>query len=69
MVPIGFVSSFCLHRGIGGIYVGFVRIGSRRFRVRLLSQPLGEFERFDVEALPPSRLVTGLMQLPVMAAV
>jgi len=36
--------------------------------VRLLPKSLGTLERVDVKILPPSRLITGLMQLPVMTA-
>ena len=36
--------------------------------MRLLPQSLGDFERLDVELLPPGGLVAGLMQFAVMAA-
>ena len=40
----------------------------RRFWMRLLPKPLGDLQWFDLEALPPSDFVAGLMQLPMMAA-
>ena len=43
-------------------------IGSRRFWVRLFPKILGDLERVDIVILPPSDLVAGLMQLPVMTA-
>ena len=36
--------------------------------MRLLPESLGDFERLDVELLPPGGFVAGLVQLPVMAA-
>jgi hypothetical protein len=36
--------------------------------VRLFPKALGYFERVDLEILPPSHLITGLVQLPMMTA-
>ena len=36
--------------------------------MRLFPKPLGDFERVDLEILPPGYLITGLVQLPMMAA-
>ena len=41
--------------------------GGPRFRMRLLLQSFGEFERVDIEVFPPGNFITGLMQLPVVA--
>ena len=34
----------------------------------LLPKPLGNWQGIDVEAIPPSHFITGLMQLPMMTA-
>ena len=36
--------------------------------MRLFPKPIGDLQRFEVELLPPSHFVAGLMQLPVMTA-
>jgi hypothetical protein len=36
--------------------------------MRLFPKPLGDLQRFEIELLPPSHFVAGLMQLPMMAA-
>ena len=33
-----------------------------------LPKPLGNWQGVDVEAIPPSHFITGLMQLPMMTA-
>ena len=36
--------------------------------MRLFPKPLGDLQRFEIELLPPSHFVAGLMQLPMMPA-
>ena len=40
----------------------------RRLWSRLLPKPLGNWQGIDVEAFPPSHLIAGLMQLPMMTS-
>ena len=44
-------------RRLGGTFIGLMCIGSRRFRVRLLPNSLGDLERVDMEILPPGYLI------------
>ena len=43
-------------------------LGCSRIFPALLPKPLGNLHGIDVYAPPPSDLITGLMQLPVMPA-
>ena len=43
-------------------------IGSPRFWVRLFPQALSNLQGADFQIFPPSHLVAGLMQLPMMTA-
>jgi hypothetical protein len=36
--------------------------------MRLFPKPLGDLQWFEIELLPPSHFIAGLMQLPVMTA-
>jgi hypothetical protein len=36
--------------------------------VRLIPKPFGDFQRVDIEVVPPCNLVAGLVKLPVMTA-
>ena len=52
-------------------FVVLVSDGNRYFRfalaTTLLPKPFGDFQRVDIEILPPCHFVAGLMQLPMMA--
>src|SRR5476651_2000081 len=55
-------------RGFDRIFIGLNCIFSRRFWMRLLPKPLGDFEGIYLQILPPGHFIAGLMKLPMMTA-
>ena len=55
-------------RIFGRIVVGFRCLYSRKSWVSLFPEPLGDFQRFDLEIFPPCHLIADLMQLTMMTA-
>ena len=52
----------------GRIFTGLTGVLSRRFWARLFPKPIGSRKGVDLQILPPCHFITGLMDLPMMAA-
>jgi hypothetical protein len=65
--PSAFASPSVFRRGLSGIFIGMA-ICRRRFWPGPLPEPLGNWQGIDLEPLSPGDFITGLMQLPMMAA-